>query len=37
LHIPGICIKRTTYTGSRETCGYQYIFVFTVVLSMLCN
>jgi len=27
----------TTYIRSGKTCGYQYMFVFTVVLGMLCN
>jgi len=27
----------TTYNGSGETDGYQYVFVFTMVLDMLCN
>ena len=29
--------KKITYTGSEKTCGYQYMFVFTVILGMLCN
>jgi len=27
----------TTYIGSRKTDRYQYLFVFTMVLVMLCN